>query len=173
MAAGIKPEAWLAVSLRRLSFDARLLWAAMVSAVDYMERVRYTPDRLGVGLAMFDPLEAEAALADLRRQGMIEYGEDHRGPFERLLLRKTLWSFTDGGSAPRETKPAQVAAYRHLYADPCAYCGAPSAAIDHIVPWSAGGRDEDGMNLTGACRRCNAKKHAKPLLHFLLERAVA
>lgn len=55
-----------------------------------------------------------------------------------------------------------------LRGDPCAYCGSPAAELDHVVPLAAGG--EDGpTNLVGACRSCNAKKHARPLLLFLLE----
>lgn len=68
-----------------------------------------------------------------------------------------------------EVPPTQIKAYAHLYVDPCAYCGQPSMVIDHIVPWARGGRHEDGMNLIGACKRCNARKRTKSLLRFLLE----
>ena len=47
-----------------------------------------------------------------------------------------------------------------LYLDPCAYCGAPSEHIDHIVPLSRGGKHSIG-NLTGACKSCNLSKAAK------------
>lgn len=47
-----------------------------------------------------------------------------------------------------------------LYQQPCAYCGAPSDHIDHIVPLSRGGRHSIG-NLTGACKSCNLSKGAK------------
>lgn len=54
-----------------------------------------------------------------------------------------------------------------LRADPCAYCGAPASVIDHIVPLAGGGA-HDVLNLTGACRSCNARKRTRQLLHFLL-----
>lgn len=54
-----------------------------------------------------------------------------------------------------------------LLADPCAYCGAPSAEIEHIVPRARGGEDT-WDNLTGACPTCNSRKSAKSLLNFLL-----
>jgi 5-methylcytosine-specific restriction endonuclease McrA len=54
-----------------------------------------------------------------------------------------------------------------LLADPCAYCGAPSAEIEHIVPRARGGANT-WDNLTGACTACNARKSAKSLLTFLL-----
>lgn len=57
-----------------------------------------------------------------------------------------------------------------LLGDPCAYCGGPTDTIDHIHPVSAEG-DGEWENLTAACRSCNSGKHAKPMLHFLLERA--
>jgi hypothetical protein len=63
---------------------------------------------------------------------------------------------------------------RTLARDPCAYCGAPAPAgtVDHIVA-SARGGDDTVENLTGACRRCNGGKSARPLLWFLLDEATA
>jgi len=47
-----------------------------------------------------------------------------------------------------------------LYASPCAYCGAPSKHLDHIIPISRGGTHGIG-NLTGACAKCNQSKSDK------------
>mgnify|MGYP001611722982 CR=1 FL=1 len=55
----------------------------------------------------------------------------------------------------------------------CFYCGGRlvrtpnslttnQATIDHIVPASRGGTDEN-KNLVAACRRCNSQKHTKTL----------
>lgn len=67
----------------------------------------------------------------------------------------------------REANARDVGAYqRALRADPCAYCGAPSEASDHIVPRSHGGPD-DWTNRTGACHACNGAKMQTPLLVFL------
>lgn len=61
-------------------------------------------------------------------------------------------------------------AYCDLIAsDPCVYCGGESNQIDHIHPVSRGG-DSRWTNLAPACRSCNARKSAKPLLQFLLLR---
>ena len=46
---------------------------------------------------------------------------------------------------------------KRLYAYPCAYCGAPSKHIDHIIPISRGGTHSIG-NLVGACAPCNQSK---------------
>jgi len=56
-----------------------------------------------------------------------------------------------------------------LLSDPCAYCGDEAGEIDHILPVALGGSG-DWDNLASACRRCNARKQARPLLIFLAER---
>lgn len=57
-----------------------------------------------------------------------------------------------------------------LINDPCAFCGSKKElVIDHIHPISKGGKG-DFMNLTAACRSCNAAKSNKSLLNFLIER---
>ena len=43
----------------------------------------------------------------------------------------------------------------------CQYCGATERlSLDHIVPWSRGGKDS-ADNLVTACRSCNSKKNAR------------
>ncbi len=40
----------------------------------------------------------------------------------------------------------------------CYWCNkAPSTEADHIVPYDAGGSDDE-MNLVGACKPCNSKR---------------
>lgn len=51
--------------------------------------------------------------------------------------------------------------------DPCSYCGGPAGEKDHIIPVSAGGTG-DWFNLAAACRHCNAVKHSKHVLQFML-----
>jgi HNH endonuclease len=59
------------------------------------------------------------------------------------------------------------AAYRRvLRADPCAYCGEPGGALDHVEPRHLGGAD-DWTNLAGVCGSCNSAK-TLGLLDFLL-----
>lgn len=58
---------------------------------------------------------------------------------------------------------------RLIEGDPCAYCGGPADTLDHIVPTSQGGM-HDALNITRACRSCNASKNDRPLLIFLAER---
>lgn len=53
-----------------------------------------------------------------------------------------------------------------LRGDPCAYCGAPTEEIDHIVPLNAGGPDQ-WDNLTASCRPCNRSKSDRSLFTWL------
>ncbi len=41
----------------------------------------------------------------------------------------------------------------------CYVCGGPGVHVDHIVPVSQGGTDDDS-NLATICRRCHARKTA-------------
>lgn len=59
-----------------------------------------------------------------------------------------------------------------LRKDPCAYCGAASEHIDHIVPFAKDGPTK-WDNLAPACAACNHRKSDKDLLHFLVERFAA
>lgn len=61
--------------------------------------------------------------------------------------------------------PEDVAAA--LLQQPCAYCWAPASELDHVVPFSAGGR-HDIDNVVPACRACNNRKANRSLLTFLL-----
>jgi len=50
---------------------------------------------------------------------------------------------------------------------PCAYCGAPSEHIDHVIPISRGGTHGIG-NLVGACAPCNLSKGKKFIMEWRL-----
>jgi HNH endonuclease len=88
--------------------------------------------------------------------------------------------FVRDGRAPRATSIAKY--LDHVRCDPCAYCGAPSQVLDHIVPalryvaeHRRGGlrRGTDSWaNLTAACTECNGSKGSKSLLAFLGIRAM-
>lgn len=71
----------------------------------------------------------------------------------------------------RDPTRSDKAAYRRAMktADPCAYCGEPTAGgIDHIVPTLGTGDRSDWSNMTASCHRCNAIKRTLPLLSALL-----
>lgn len=70
----------------------------------------------------------------------------------------------------RDTLTAQDRTYiAVLMNDPCVYCGAAMAHLDHITPVASGGTSH-WDNLTAACASCNWGKAAKPLLHYLVAR---
>lgn len=69
----------------------------------------------------------------------------------------------------RRGQPINMEHARILLADPCAYCGEPATAIDHITPITKGGTSE-WENLAPACGSCNSSKGNRLLLTFLLVR---
>jgi 5-methylcytosine-specific restriction endonuclease McrA len=72
----------------------------------------------------------------------------------------------------RSLKDAKAIDYGEtLLGDPCSYCGAPCQAIDHIDAFANGGPNA-WDNLTAACWSCNSRKRTRPLLVFMLDRAV-
>lgn len=54
--------------------------------------------------------------------------------------------------------------------DPCSYCGRNAGHLDHVDAVSRGG-SRGWKNFTAACRSCNSRKRATPMLLFMLKRA--
>lgn len=101
---------------------------------------------------------------------------------EKCILRAYIRQFPE---LNKEVQRIQQAPYRkkelsvestpqykqRLRKDLCSYCGHYSLelmTIDHIVPTSAGGAN-DQTNMTAACRDCNARKADTSLLIFMLQ----
>lgn len=131
---------------------ARQAYAAKSSKPGWKERrnatLRVKRSRGGIVLSEATRIRRSAAQRRRRSENPIPYKLDK-------LRRKHGWS-------------AESEAYAAvLLADPCCYCGNPDVTIDHIVPLSEGGTHAPS-NLTAACRPCNARKHARTLLGFLL-----
>jgi 5-methylcytosine-specific restriction endonuclease McrA len=55
---------------------------------------------------------------------------------------------------------------RQIMSNPCAYCGAPPAHLEHCTPLFRGGYN-DFDNCVSACARCNTVKGKKTVLEFL------
>lgn len=126
------------------------------------ERLRNDPERyarfLARGRASYarHPETAYIYALNWRATHRERVRANNRGAWARRVER--LGSWREVG----EIAPA-------LRRDPCAYCGGPGGVVDHIVAVAAGGVHE-AENLTGACRRCNARKGTKSLLLFLANR---
>lgn len=56
-----------------------------------------------------------------------------------------------------------------LFGDPCSYCGGLCEVIDHVDAVAKGG-GTGWDNLTAACNDCNARKHATPLLFWVIRK---
>lgn len=97
--------------------------------------------------------------------GWLEYCADHPG--------QPLGIGVPSGSTLREDGQSHRAAWVSiLRRDPCAYCGALSGSVDHIVPQDPlvatplGGK-HGWLNYAGACQPCNGRKRSASLLRFL------
>ena len=64
---------------------------------------------------------------------------------------------------------AEWAVIKARFKNQCVYCGAKDKPLtrDHIVPLSQGGH-HTAKNVVPACRGCNSRKNAKPLLIQML-----
>lgn len=54
----------------------------------------------------------------------------------------------------------------------CYYCGEPACVLDHVVPLTVGGSNDDS-NLVAACWECNSAKSGNSLVAFREMRAEA
>lgn len=176
MAVALSAEIWRDPRVAAVSLEARHLYIGMLIMASSSHRLAMNQKGLGA-----------AAHADLSDQGERQRVALLFGELQWAgLVRRPFWDarrvwtcsvdYAGGsrwvGNTHRNPSTLRKPEFRHLYADPCAYCGAPAQAIDHIVPLAAGGED-DGLNFTGSCNACNAQKGVKPLLRFLLDRSVA
>lgn len=53
----------------------------------------------------------------------------------------------------------------------CVYCGQPATTIDHLIPWSKGGRTTM-PNCVAACSECNGARGDQPLTIFIATRKI-
>ena len=92
------------------------------------------------------------ALGRLDRAGLIQWS----GASARLAFRHPITT----------TMSPQRARIYERDGFACVYCGADGdLTLDHIIPRSRGGSDDDD-NLATACRRCNCRKGARTPLEW-------
>lgn len=71
--------------------------------------------------------------------------------------------------AQAEIKDIKLRDLKRILSRPCAYCGALSQHIDHVIPIARGGGHKIG-NLIGSCQRCNQSKGAQLVSEWKLRR---
>lgn len=91
----------------------------------------------------------------------------------RAKARRWYWNHRDEAIARAEARRVveevgdlTVELWRRIrdnFASMCAYCPAEATSMDHVVPISAGGR-HTASNVVPACKSCNSRKSAAPLL---------
>lgn len=92
----------------------------------------------------------------------------------RLNSKRTIHkrrALLHGSQSPGFTSAQWCQMVEH-FGGRCAYCGGPGTTIDHVVPISAGGRDEI-QNVLPACKRCNASKGSRKLETWLLKKGLS
>ena len=80
-----------------------------------------------------------------------------RDEFEKIGNRQRQAKFREkGGGSPDNWTAIRI---KILQIDNymCAYCGRKANTVDHIIPQSEGGSEEE-TNLVACCKRCNMKK---------------
>jgi hypothetical protein len=81
-----------------------------------------------------------------------------------------------GGTLRLDGESHRDAWCRILTLDPCSYCDAESATVDHIIAQNplviaaALGGKHSWLNYAGACKSCNRRKGTRTLLEFLARR---
>ncbi|MFJ3665061.1 HNH endonuclease [Streptomyces sp. NPDC090106] len=94
---------------------------------------------------------------DVRNERMRQHYRDNREEYYAKTNRRRQRVLIAMDAVDR----ALSADYRRAIAqDPCAYCGKPSAHVDHYFPIAKGGTDH-WWNLTRACDWCNRSKAAR------------
>jgi hypothetical protein len=144
-----------AIADRRFKGARRLCWFAFGDGggVTGLSSVMYW--------AGCDEQEAENLLNWFVRNGFARRQGEHFVCYEFQVARDRI-------AVMRPSRPKMSKAKRRrvieAHGAACVYCGAQDEAlhIDHIVPLSRGGRNDDG-NLAPACARCNLSKGSKTL----------
>lgn len=131
------------------------------------ENIPYTPKMLSDELG-FELSTIQLALEALERLNMISRNED--------MLFISGWEEhqnIEGLDRIREQTKKRVADCRArkkqlllLEGSTCAYCGKAADTIDHIIPRSKNGSDDES-NIVPCCKSCNSSKKDKSLVDFL------
>lgn len=131
------------------------------------ENIPYTPKMLSDELG-FELSTIQLALEALERLNMISRNED--------MLFISGWEEhqnIEGLDRIREQTKKRVADHRArkkqlllLEGSTCAYCGKAADTIDHIIPRSKNGSDDES-NIVPCCKSCNSSKKDKSLVDFL------
>lgn len=131
------------------------------------ENIPYTPKMLADELG-FEENTVRLALEALERLGMVVSSD---GCF--AIAGWSEHQNIEGMERIREQTRKRVADYRtrkkqSLLPDgrTCAYCGKAADTIDHIIPRSKNGSDDES-NIVPCCKSCNSSKKGKDLADFL------
>ena len=164
------------------AYATRLVWIAMLAAMDEDGIVHAATPRNLAALAGVTVEEAEQAVATLSapdpessnpdREGrrierfpggwVVTNAVVYRDMATRMMIRAQTRERVRrhrelGGGDPSKWTAIRASVLRRDHGI-CRYCLSPATEVDHVVPVSRGGTD-DVDNLVAACRPCNSAKN--------------
>lgn len=169
----IKPSFFTNDELAEIPAIGRLLFIGLWTLADREGRLEDRPKRIKAQLFAYDEVDCDAMLGELERAGFIQryVAQGVRCIHIVNFLKHQMPHHKEAASElpPPDGMPAIT---RHTYdvspakrdeifdrdGRKCLKCGTEeSLSLDHIVPLSAGGTNDDD-NLQTLCKRCNSAK---------------
>jgi hypothetical protein len=169
----IKPSFFTNDDLAEIPALGRLLFIGLWTLSDREGRLEDRPKRIKAQLFAYDEVDCDAMLGELERAGFIQryVAQGVRCIYIVNFLKHQMPHHKEAASElpPPDGMPAIT---RHAYdvspakrdeifdrdGRKCLKCGTEdSLSLDHIVPLSAGGTNDDD-NLQTLCKRCNSAK---------------
>lgn len=175
----IKPEFFKDEDLAELPPVCRLLFTGLWCMADREGRLEDRPKLIKIEVLPYDNCNVDSLLQKLHDAGFILRYETHGKACIQVIefLRHQI-PFRD---EPQSELPSPEGDVEHYQKPPngtmrmriyqrdgylCSYCGLDmtdkvrARCLDHVVPYSKGGSNEDS-NLVTSCKKCNAKKGAR------------
>lgn len=175
----IKPGFFKDEDLAELPALTRILFAGLWCMADREGRLEDRPRLIKVEILPYDKCDIELILNSLQEYGFIVRYEVNGIRCIQIVgfLRHQIPSRDEPqselpsqeGNVKTYIKPPNETVRARLYLRDnysCCYCGlnmvdkSRARCLDHIIPYSKGGSNEDD-NLTTCCKKCNAKKSDK------------
>lgn len=155
-----KGDSLVSLWIRLLCMAGRINNQGMVYIA---ENVPYTPEMLAAVTGKPKEL-VKQGLELFQQLDMISVGE--KGFIEILGWNKH--QNVEGLDKIREQNKLRQRKHRakKVSLDKCVYCGEPATGVDHIIPKSKGGSDDDN-NLVPCCSDCNMHKMTQTVTDFL------
>ena len=178
----IHPGLWTDEDFVSMSMEARILYIGIWSESDDQGAFAWKPRTLKARILPGDNVDAVALLQEMIDVGLVRQSEDEGSPIGLLknfckwqrpkkpslffTIPEEMRSFVGLKDEDSDTNNRRKAIWAR-FEGRCFYCGTEvtyynkkhnSLEIDHVVPVSKGGSDDES-NLACSCRNCNRSKN--------------